>query len=469
MRTGLLIGAVLVVAAAGLRLTVFSSGGAAYTLETTTVDAGPVVMTVETNGTVEPLRTVLVGCETTGKIIETIVDHDDPVHKDQIICRIDPELANAQHEQSVAELNRAKAALADAKLARDEQIANLPVATAQALARVQETEAALVEADYNWQRVDKLYHDGNAGEAEWTSVKATHKRAAAAVTAATAAYDRAKNDERFLAQRAEQAVAQADAAARLAQARFDGTKTKVDKCVIHSPIDGIVLKRYMDVGVTVNATLQTPTLFLLAPSLERVRVNAKVSESDIVHVEKGQTARFTIDARGRRTFEGRIIEKRSQPDIIQNVVTYTVIFEVDNDARGTLLPGLTVNVEIECVKRPHVTRIANAALRFQPPLSLKQRRARINAATWPPRPVGDTDGARLDYCTKAHTWRFDPATEAWSAVPLWVGITDNTDTEVLAGAKPGDHVVRKFHVNQTSGFSLQDALKEADPQNRRVL
>ncbi len=464
-----LIGVVgLGVAVIGLKLTVFNRDARPYEIEWTEIDSGPVVMTIETNGTVEPMSTIQVGCETTGRIMEIAVGHDDPVTKGQVICRIDPELVDAQHAQSVAERNRAVSALADAEIAREEQKANLPVAITQAQAKLQEAEAGLTDAEYRWNRVQGLREQGNATEAEWTAAKAGFERAQAAKTAATAAHTLAQNNQKYLAQHADQAVEQAKAARMLAEARFKMTKTQVDKCVIRSPIDGIVLDRYMDVGVTVNATFQTPPLFLLAPSLDRMRVNAKVSESDIVHVAEGQIARFTIDAKGTKEFEGRILEKRSQPEIIQNVVTYTVIFEVDNDEARTLLPGLTVNLEIECVSRVKTGRIANAALRFKPPITLDERRAMIDAAQWPDRPDVDADGKPLEYCYKAHAWSLDEAAGVWSLVPLWVGITDNSVTEVIRGAGPGIRVVRKFKLKEDHGFSLETALKLADPANRAL-
>lgn len=463
-----LIGSVVVAAAAGgLSFTVFGGNNEPYEIATAEVETGPLVMMIETNGTVETLTTVLIGCETTGKIVEIDVDHDDPVRKDQVICRIDPELVEAQHQQSVADLNRAKSALVEARIAQEEQTANLPVATEQALAKKLEAEAALVDAEYNWERIDQLYNDNNATKAEWTAIKAKYLGAKAALTGATAAYKLAQNNEEILPKRATEAVEQAIAAEKLAQARFNTTKTQVDKCVIRSPIDGIVLKRYMDVGTTVNATFQTPPLFLLAPSLDRMRVHARVSESDIGHIEIGQTARFSIDAKGRREFEGKIIERRSQPDVIQNVVTYTVIFEVDNDEKKTLLPGLTVNVEIECVNKPDAMKIANSALRFAPPLPLDTRHDMLDALTWPHEPVGP-DGKAPDYCEKAYVWKFDEASGDWEVTPLWIGITDNTDTEIIVGAKPGDRFVKKFKLEQGSKFSLQEAFRQADPSNRRI-
>jgi len=467
MRTWLTIIVILLLAGGGLAFTMLHEDGPPYEIAFSPIETGPITMTVETLGTIEPLSTVQVGCETTGKILDIPVDLDEPVKKDQIICRIDPELVNAQHAKSVAELTRARSAVLEAKLAKAEQVANLPVLTAQAAGRLEEAKAALLEAGFNWTRVDELYKSDNATDAEWTRIKAQYERANAAVTIAQAEYELAKNNQDFLPKRAEEAVQQAKAAEKLAEAAFRTTKAQVDRCVIRSPIDGIVLKRYMDVGATVNATFQTPPLFLIAPGLERMRVNAKVSESDITHIEVGQKATFTVEGRQRTQFSGTILHKRNQPDIVQNVVTYTVELEVNNDARRSLLPGMSVNVEIQCVHRDNAEKISNVALRFKPPLPSEERRAAVAQAQWPPSPV-DENGQAPIYCKKAHAWRFDPATGRWSLVPLWVGVTDNIDTEVLGGAKAGDQFVKKFIDKSKSGFSFKEALKLASPNNRTL-
>lgn len=458
---------VLAAGAVGLKLTVFKGGGGEAEIETAAVTTGPLTFKIETSGSIEPLSTVQVGCQVMGKIIETAVDSDQPVAKDQVIARIDTDLIGPEHQQAVAEHARLAAAYEEAKAILDEQKANLPVMTQQALAKKQEAEAGLVQAAFNYGRVEELYKNKNAGEAEWTAAKSSKLQAEAGVTGATAAWQQAKNNETLAVARAERSVEAAASAVKAAKARLDATATKVEQCMIRSPIDGIVLKRLVEVGSTVNPAFQIQPLFLLAPSLKRMRVSAKVSESDIIHIEKGQPARFTIEGRGRFAFEGKILEKRNQPDIIQNVVTYTVVFEVDNDERGTLLPGLTVNVEIECVNRPNAVRIPNTALRFKPPIPMNERQEMFETAKWPPRP-SNANGKSVDYCREAYAWRYDAPTKKWTLVPLWIGITDNTDTEVLGGAAAGDSFVKRFIEKKSGGYSFQDMLKQADPKGRSV-
>lgn len=467
MRIWLILGTVGVLGGGTALFTKLSGSGGEGTCFNAAVETGPIVMTVETLGTIEPLTTVTVGCESTGKIVEIAVDYDQPVSKDQVICRIDPELAEAQHAQSKAELARAKSSLLDAEILQREQSANLPVATKQAKGRLEEVQAALLAETSNWNRIDKLRTSGDASELEWTAIKSNFERAQAAVVIAEAAHEQAKLNEQFLPLRAQQAVDQAKAALQLAEARFEATQAQLDKCIIKSPIDGIVLQRYLDVGTTVNAAFQTPPLFLLAPSLTRMKVNAKVSESDIVHIDVGQHARFTVEGKQRVHFEGRILHKRNQPEIIQGVTTYTVILEVDNDERKTLLPGMSVNVEIECVNRPNATRIANKALRFKPPLPIEERQALVDALEWPAEPTADGGGPAL-YCKQTHLWQFSEASRQWRAVPVWIGVTDNVNTEILLGAKPGDQFVREFADSSSAGFSLKEALKLASPDNRTL-
>ena len=468
MRTWLIVAAVVVVIGGSAILISTRGGSGDFDIAVATVETGLLTMTIETSGTVEPLSTVEVGCEVTGKIIELPVDNDEPVKKGQIICRIDPELSQAENAQASAEYLRAQGVLADARIARDEQIANLPERTKQALADKQSAEAALVEAEYNWKRMEKLEGTGSASEAEVVAFKAAYLRAQSALSAASANYGLAVNNEKLLPQIAEQKVAQAEAGLKQAKARLDFTTTRVDRCTIVSPIDGIVLRRYLDEGQTVTAAFQTPLLFLLAPSLDRMKVSAKISESDISHIEIGQPARFTIEAKRPVKFEGKILHKRNQPDVIQNVVTYTVLFEVDNDEKMTLVPGLSVNVEIEAVAKKNVPQIANAALRFKPPLTLEERQDLLGDVEWPPQPTTDAEGNPADYCSKASLWGFDEKKKAWRFVPVWVGITDNVTTEVLSGAKPGEAFIKRFIDNSSSSFGLKEAIKLARPDNRTL-
>ncbi|MBX3395510.1 MAG: efflux RND transporter periplasmic adaptor subunit [Phycisphaerae bacterium] len=446
---------------------VFGKSGPEFDVTTVDVDTGSVTMTIETLGNIEPLTSVVVGCETTGKIIEMTVDHDDPVTKDQIICRIDPELANADHAKSLAELERTRSLVADATVVLEEQKAILPVLTAQAKAQWDQTLAALDQAKFGWERTKRLYDESNAPEYEMIVAKASFLQSDANTRLAEARYNQAKSNEIFLVRRAEQALEQARAAAALAQANFETTEARVERCIIRSPIDGIVLKRFEEKGATVIAALTTPPLFLLAPSLDRVRVNAKVSETDIVHIDVGQKAKFKVEGKQTAEFDGTILHKRNHPENVQGVTTYTVTMEVQNDARHTLLPGMSVNVVIECEVRPSTARVPNSALRFKPPLPPQDIRKLLDAAVYPPEPR-TSDGQKMNYCAKEIAWKYDVGTAGWKVVPMWVGITDNVFTEILAGGAAGDSYVTKFVQKASGGFDFKEALRQANPSNRSL-
>ncbi|MCA9254508.1 MAG: efflux RND transporter periplasmic adaptor subunit, partial [Phycisphaerales bacterium] len=343
----------------------------------------------------------------------------------------------------------------------------LPIYVQRTAQELASATAALELAQYNYDRIAKLKASNNANELEFVNAKASLDQAKAAAEKARTAHQEAQFNEQYIPSQLTEAIAQARAAKALAQAMFDTTKAQVEKCVIRSPIDGIVLTRYLDVGTTVNPTLQPPPLFLIAPSLDRMKVSARVSESDIAHIEVGQKANFTVEGKHRTKFEGVILQKRNQPEIIQGVTTYTVILEVQNDARRTLLPGMSVNVVIECVHYDKTDKVANKALRFRPPLELEERQKLLDAMEYPAEPK-NPDGSRIDYCQKASAWRFSESDGKWTPIPIWTGVTDNFETQILSGAKEGEMFVDKFIVRSTGGFSLKEAIRQASPTQRSL-
>jgi HlyD family secretion protein len=156
-----------------------------------------------------------------------------------------------------------------------------------------------------------------------------------------------------------------EAAVQQARADLEDARINLAYTDIRSPVDGVVVARNVDVGQTVAASFQTPTLFLIAQDLTKMQVNTAVSESDIGHVREGQAARFTVDAYGSRSFAGTVIQVRNAPTVVQNVVTYDVVVAVDN-ADLDLKPGMTATVTIATAERADVLRMAVRALRFQP-------------------------------------------------------------------------------------------------------
>jgi HlyD family secretion protein len=284
---------------------------------------------------------------------------------------------------------------------------------------------------------------------------------------------------------AEAATAAGHAAIEGAQGRVELAKYRLDRTVITSPIDGIVLDRRVDVGQTVAATLMTPELFVLAEDLSRMELLADVSEADVGYICSGQSASFTVNAYRDRSFQGRVREVRNQPRAIGNVVTYTVVIDVAN--KGQLLrPGMPADIDIEIVRREEVTKIANTALRFRPPVPPDEVRRLLAEVTWPspPEPIpvaGERPAAtqpnQVSFVppplkpTKATLWQHDRQTDTFKPVPVWTAFTDNRETAV--SAVPDDLLKEKRFVVEVreadSGMSeFEQAILLSQPENRRL-
>ncbi|MCK6457583.1 MAG: efflux RND transporter periplasmic adaptor subunit [Phycisphaerae bacterium] len=428
MRRIIAVIAILVVAVGGWRAVRSFGSNDGMVVQTAAVVRGPLRMTVETTGTVSPLVSVNVGCEVSGTIGEIHADFNSQVKAGQVLARLKPELFEADLAQAQAN-----------------------VLAAEAQRRVQEVEAR--RARRQVERLTRLRNErGAAAEEEVRTAEENRDAAEARLTAAEAS------------------VKQAEAARDLQQ-------STLDRSVIYSPIDGIVLNRLVDVGQTVAAALTTPVLFVMAPDLDRMQVHANVSESDIGSVQAGQTAEFTVDAYAQRRFIGRVSQVRNNPTTIQGVVTYTVVIEVDNRDR-LLKPGMTANVTIEVARRVDAIKVSNAALRFRPPIPPEEVAALTADLGWPDAledppaaasmPQATTGGASP---TAAHGGAqavlWCRQRDGWRPIPVVLGITDNRETEVLAGVEAGTAVVVSAKV-ASPGFDFKEALNMASPENRRL-
>lgn len=215
----------------------------------------------------------------------------------------------------------------------------------------------------------------------------------------------------------------AQASVKSAEAQQSAAKVDLDRTIIRSPIDGVVIARNIDIGQTVAASLQAPELFLIANKLERMQVNAHVAESDVGLIQEGKPATFRVDAYPDRVFDGRISQIRYDATILDGVVTYVTLIEVDNPDL-VLRPGMTANVTFEVAKVENVLRIPNAALRFSPlPVDL--------SASGP---------GRLGPRTP-RVWTLDHKGEP-QPVDVRLGLSDGTYTELVEGAlKEGDRII----------------------------
>ena len=279
------------------------------------VERGEIRTAISATGTLSATATIEVGTQVSGTLQSVDVDFNDSVTKDQVIARIDPSTFQARLDQASASLSSTRAGLNEA----------------QAVARN-------AELDYN--RKSDLVKRQLIARSDADQALAARDQARARIVSA-------------------------NAQVRQQQANVDSARLDLEKTVIRSPVDGVVLLRSVEAGQTVAASLQTPVLFKIAGDLRKMEIVLAIDEADIGQVREGQTARFTVDAFPDRNFAGRVKQVRLAATNTANVITYPVVVEVDNPDQ-TLLPGMTANAEIEISRRPDVLSMPNAALRFRP-------------------------------------------------------------------------------------------------------
>ncbi|XXF79635.1 efflux RND transporter periplasmic adaptor subunit [Myxococcaceae bacterium GXIMD 01537] len=347
--------------------------------ETTPVAKRDIVSKVTATGTLSALVTVQVGSQVSGRVQEILVDFNSQVKKGQVIARIDPQLSQSAVERARANTTAARANLQKARVEAD-------ISRRQA-----ERSRALREKQF-------------ISQAELDTAEASALSAQAQVGAA----------EGSLAQ---------------AQASLNEAEVNLRYTTIVSPTDGIVISRSVDVGQTVAASLQAPTLFTIAEDLRKMQVNTSVSESDVGRLQPGMRATFTVDAWSGERFEGTVRQIRNAAQTVQNVVTYDAVIDLENPDLK-LKPGMTANVTIVTAERKDVPAIPNAALRFRPPTPAQAPGA-------PQRPQGERaqapEGSRV-------LWVLREGRPAPARVQL--GLTDGSLTEVASGElREGDAVI----------------------------
>lgn len=303
---------------------------ATFDIETTIVETGEVARIVAASGAVRALTTVEVGSQVSGQITALNADFNSAVKAGDIIARIDPQTFESRVESANADVQSAQASIAVQK-------ASIVSATAD-----------LAQAEKNYTRQQALY----AADAVALSTLEDNERALA-VARANVDVSRAQLNA------SNGTLAQRNASLKSAQVDLERT-------IIRSPIDGVVISRNVDVGQTVAASFSAPILFTIAQDLEDIRIDAAVVEADIGGINSGDVAQFTVDAYPDHSFRGTVEQVRLAAETLQNVVTYTVVIAAKNQ-NGWLLPGMTANVEITADKRDSVLRIAEAAVRFRPP------------------------------------------------------------------------------------------------------
>jgi HlyD family secretion protein len=390
LRIALPAAAVAAGGALALLLALRSGERAPPTYEAAPVTRGRVAAVVTASGTLSPLVTVQVGSQVSGRVQALHADFNAKVKKGQVIARIDPSLFESQVAQGRANEAAAVAAVAGAT-------------------------AALAEA--------RRQHERNAALAA---------RSLVAQADADAALARLQGAEAELAS-ARAKVAQARAARLQAE-------TNLAYTVISSPIDGVVISRDVDVGQTVAASLQAPTLFTLAEDLRKMEVHTDLAEADVGRVSAGLAVEFSVDAFPAERFAGVVKEVRYSPKTVQNVVTYDAVVSVDNSALK-LRPGMTADVTFLVEELPDALLVPNAALRFRPPDAVAPpaaaARGEGGAATGARRPGGSAGGG----VRRRVVWALG-ADGALRAVSIRTGPSDGKSTAVLDGElAEGDRVV----------------------------
>ena len=391
---------------------------------TAKVERGQINDVVEATGTINSVITVQVGSQVSGTIAKLNVDFNSRVHKGDVVALIDPALFRGALLQASADLKNAKANLQAAQ------------------ANLEKAKATMVQTKADYDRAVGLSRDGVMSQQQLDLAKSNYDAANASVGAAAANITQA-----------EAQVSQKEAAVSVAQ-------TNLDYTVIRSPIDGTVVARNVDVGQTVAASLQAPTIFTIAQDLRKMWVYAKTDESDVDNIQVGKEVTFKVDALPKQTFRGVVSQVRMNPTTVQSVVTYDTIIEFANPELK-LFPGMTAYVTIPVATARNVLKLPNTALRYKPPMTTEEilalykhygiegdgeRQVGDDSAPAGAAPAGG--GAqnlpRAPKAESAVVWKLHPD-KTMEPVKISLGITDHAFTEIDAvqkgELKPGDDVI----------------------------
>lgn len=337
----------------------FWNRGDGVKYRTEKITKGDIQAGITATGTVNAVTTVLVGTQVSGTLKEIHVDFNSLVKKGQLLALIDPATFEAQLDQAKANLFSARA-------------------------NVEKAKAALLDAKRTFERNKQLWEKNLIARSDLDTSETNHDSARAQLRAAEAQ------------------VAQNEASRRIAETNLRYTR-------IISPVDGIVVSRNVDVGQTVAASFQTPTLFNIARDLTKMQIDTNVDEADIGRITTGQEVEFAVDAYPTTTFKGKVGQVRISPTTVSNVVTYDVVVMVDNTDLK-LKPGMTANVTVLVAKASGVSRIPNIALRFNPQPGDNSKKPSVK-------------GAGVWVLAEGKPRR----------VPVTVGISDGTYTELKSG------------------------------------
>jgi HlyD family secretion protein len=346
-----------------------SSNGPAYL--TASVERGDITSFVSATGTLTPVGQVQVGSQLSGQVGEVLVDFNDEVARDQPLARIDPEGFEATVREAEAGLEIAEASMLMQEAALSKAEADLVTAQATQVVRTAETESARAqreEAEAQLGRAQALAREAAISGSDVDRAQARAESASAMLRAAETQElvgDASTQSAEAAVKMSLAGLQNAVAEVKRRSAALERAKVDLQRTTIRAPIDGIVINRNIESGQTVAASLEAPTLFTLASDLRHMEVYAQVDQADIGRITVGQPVAFAVDAYPDRVFQGAVKQIRKAPQIVQNVVTYTVIVSADN-AELLLLPGMTAILRIVITEMHDVMKVPNAALRFRP-------------------------------------------------------------------------------------------------------
>ena len=422
--------AVAVVVVAALFAALSLNRGAQTQHFTAKVERGPISDVVEATGTINSVITVQVGSQVSGTIAKLNADFNSRVHKGDVVALIDPALFKGALLQATADLKNAQANLVAAR------------------ANLEKAHAALVQTKADYDRAVGLTRDGVMSQQQLDLAKSNYDAANASVGAAQAN------------------ITQAEAQINQKEAAVSVAQTNLDYTVIRSPIDGTVVARNVDVGQTVAASLQAPTIFTIAQDLTKMWVYAKTDESDVDNIKLGKIVTFKVDALPKQTFQGVVSQIRMNPTTVQSVVTYDTIIEFANPELK-LFPGMTAYVTIPVATTQNVVKLPNTALRYKPPMTTDEvlalyKRYGIEGADEQrsAKAVADENAAgvsaqnlpRTPKAENAVVWKLHPD-QSMEPVKVSLGITDHAFTEVAAvlkgDLKEGDDVIIRSVTSKT--------------------
>ena len=319
-------------------------------------DEGEIVATVNATGTINPTTTVIVGSQLSGQVVEMLADYNSPVKAGQVVARLNSDQIRAKLDAARADLEQTRAM----KLVQEAQIERVladtekaRAAEAEIEAQIARNEALLADAERTYQRQSELRVRGFTTEAAHDAARTTRDAQLASLQSVKAQLNSAKAQLAGLAADLRVAEAQlAAAAAQIAQREATVRQIEVDlrNTEIRSPVSGVVVQRQVELGQTVAAALQSPTLFLVADDLRQMEISANIDEADVGRIKPRQRATFTVSAFPGRSFEGTVKQVRLGSQTIQNVVIYTAIVSIENP-RLELLPGMTATLRIETERR----------------------------------------------------------------------------------------------------------------------